>query len=88
MSFLITRCKALSTSEILECVKNDEFAKKDFKTVIPYDCLPKYPSYPSSYVVNTDRRGEQGEHWLALYYDKNGKCTFYDSFGRAPEIFG
>ena len=63
-------------------MSKDEYAKKDFKNVLPYDCLPPRPQYPSSYVIYTDPAGEKGEHWLALYYDKNGECTFFDSFGK------
>jgi hypothetical protein len=43
---------------------------------------------PSSYVVNTDRLGKQGQHWRALFFDNNGKCTFFDSFGHSPAFFG
>jgi len=88
MSFSITPCKSLSTSDIYKLLSKDEYAKKDFKNVLPYDCLPPRPQYPSSYVINTDPAGEKGEHWLALYYDKNGECTFFDSFGKSPEYFG
>ena len=81
MSFSITPCKSLSTSDIYKLLSKDEYAKKDFKSVLPYDCLPPRPQYPSSYGIYTDSAGEKGEHWLALYYDKNGECTFFDSFG-------
>lgn len=37
---------------------------------------------------NTDPLGKEGQHWLAFYYDINGKCTFFDSFGHSPAFFG
>ena len=88
MSFTITQSKSLNTNEIYKILFKDEFAKKDFKKVVPFDCLPNHPDYPSSFVVNTDPRGQKGEHWLALYYDEKGVCTFFDSFGNNPNYFG
>jgi hypothetical protein len=41
----------------------------------------------SAYVVNTDPLGNQGQHWLAFFYDNNRKCTFFDSFGHSPAFF-
>jgi hypothetical protein len=88
MSFLITQFKSLSTQEIFKELKKDVYCKEIFKAVLPYDCLPKAPSYPSAYVVNTDPLGKEGQHWLAFYYDISGKCTFFDSFGHSPAFFG
>ena len=88
MSFSITQSKSLSTDEIYKILKNDEFANENFKKVVPFDCLPSRPDYPSSFVVNTDPKGQKGEHWLAIYYDKSGECTFFDSFGNGPNFFG
>jgi hypothetical protein len=73
MSFLNTQFKSLSTLEIFKELKKDVNCKEIFKAVLPYHCLPKAPSYPSAYVVNTDSLGKQGQHWLAFYYDNNGK---------------
>ena len=46
------------------------------------------PDYPSSFIVNTDPSGEPGTHWLSFYYDINGNCTFFDSFGQHPKSYG
>ena len=45
MSFLIKPCKSLSTSDIYKLLSKDEYAKKDFKNVLPYDCLSPRPQY-------------------------------------------
>ena len=88
MSFSITQSKSLYTDEIYKILRKDEYANSDFKKVVPFDCLPNRPDYPSSFVVNTDPKNKKGEHWLALYYDKGGMCTFFDSFGNSPTFFG
>ncbi|ARF09796.1 Ulp1 protease [Indivirus ILV1] len=38
-------------------------------------------------VINLDRRGEPGSHWVALYSDFNsGECYYFDSYGLEPDI--
>ncbi len=37
-------------------------------------------------VINLDRRGEPGSHWVALYADfKSGECYYFDSYGIEPD---
>lgn len=38
-------------------------------------------------ILNNQNRGQDGEHWLAIYYDKNKKCYFFDSFGLNPVFY-
>lgn len=38
-------------------------------------------------VINLDRRGEPGSHWVALYADfKSGECYYFDSYGIEPDM--
>ena len=77
----------LNTIEIHNALKNDEFSNRVFKMVLARDRLPRIIRYPSAYVVNTDNHDKGGEHWIALFYDSNGYCTFFDSFGRSPTFY-
>jgi hypothetical protein len=36
--------------------------------------------YPSAYVVNSDRSDGPGEHWIAVYFCKDGCAEFFDSY--------
>jgi hypothetical protein len=38
----------------------------------------------SSLIINTDKLGGQGEHWIAVY-QSNSKFYIYDSFGRTSK---
>lgn len=38
-------------------------------------------------VVNTDDHTQPGSHWIAMYIDKSGKGTFFDSYGMPPTIY-
>jgi hypothetical protein len=50
------------------------------------DLLPTKPikELPCSLIINTDKSDKPGEHWIALYLDKNNCCEYFDSFGLPP----
>ena len=79
----------MNTLEITQCLKKDPYAKAIFKQVVPRDKLPNVPrlGYPSAFVINTQPSNMRGEHWLAVYYDKQGFCTFFDSYGMRPSFY-
>jgi hypothetical protein len=71
----------LSTRDILQGLINDQYAKRYFLGVFPRDKLRSLVTkYPSSLIVSTDKQGERGENWLAIYVDKHKNCEFFDSF--------
>lgn len=72
---------------IEEILLKDEETKKIFMGVFARDELPLQPNYPGCLVFNTDPRNKKGQHWLCLFYDKNGSCDFFDSYGMPPENF-
>ncbi len=58
-----------------------------FLGVLPCDYLPKTPlkDLPAMVIFNTDPSTEPGQHWLAVYVNKDGVSSFFDSFGRGPK---
>ena len=52
-----------------------------FYGVFPADDLPKPASKitKSAYFVNTDPKGEPGQHWLAIWTENN-VCEVFDSY--------
>jgi Adenovirus endoprotease len=46
--------------------------------------LYRCPDAPSGYIINLSKSSEQGSHWVALYFDPNGKATYFDSYGFKP----
>jgi hypothetical protein len=79
--------KPLNTLEIYNTIKRDEYAMFDFKGVFAKDQLTFKVTYPSSFVINTHKQKQSGEHWLAVYYNEDGLCTFFDSFGLHPSFY-
>jgi hypothetical protein len=53
-------------------LKKDKFTKDIFGGALACDELPVRPPFPSCYIINTDPRNKPGQHWLALYVNKNG----------------
>jgi hypothetical protein len=69
-------------------LKADFFSRQSFLGVLPRDKLPKHVRYPSSIVINTHTSKQKGEHWLAVFYEKDGSSVFFDSFGHDPYFYG
>ena len=53
-----------------------------FLGVFAADEIPRNIRKPAIFVTNTDARGLPGEHWIAIYFDDDGKGEFFDSFGQ------
>lgn len=41
---------------------------------------------PAFIIVNTDEKGGNGKHWIAMFLNKE-RCEFFDSFGRSPTFY-
>ncbi len=70
----------MNTLEINKYLK--DFSQ--FKGTYPKDLLPKIYGLPIGIVINTDSSDEPGEHWVAVYIDRNGIGEYFDSFGLPP----
>ena len=78
----------MDTRQIYTVLRNDEKTRPYARGVFAADQLPtNVVEYPSAYVVNTDPSYKLGEHWLAIFFDRNGRGEFFDSYGRAPGTY-
>ena len=77
----------MSSLQIEDLLKKDSQAKKIFKKVCALDEI-EVPSYPSAYVINSDTSDKKGEHWVAVYFDKNRRGEYFDSYGLPPAVLG
>lgn len=75
----------MNTSEILAILKSDQAVKQIFLGVFPIDLLPKIAKLPAALVVNLDPSNKPGSHWVSLYFDRDGTCEYFDSYGRKPK---
>jgi hypothetical protein len=53
-----------------------------FRGVYASDTIPspKEP-FPYAIIVNTDKAGQPGEHWQAIWIESLSRVEFFDSFG-------
>ncbi len=62
--------KKMLESKIELIIKKDIITKRYFLGAIAFDELPIIESYPTSFIINTKPRSNEGEHWLALYFNE------------------
>ena len=75
------------SSQLTECLLKDKYTKEKFIGVLARDELPEHLKFPCCFILNTKPRNHRGEHWLAFYYDTEGKCDFFDSYGQSPSRY-
>ena len=75
--------KPLNNFELEDAAKRLKIPS--FRGVFILDTLPKKPNKKECGIVNFDKSGGPGMHWVALY--QNGKTKIYfDSYGVRPPL--
>ena len=77
----------MNTRQITQLMKNNARTKRSFVGVFPADYVPTHPrrSKPCSYIANTDRGDQPGQHWVCMFFPINGLPEFFDSYGFPPQ---
>ena len=68
--------KGLTTVKINNYLRNTE----NFYGCYPIDEIPTFTSFPAFCIVNNQRSGKPGGHWLAILITKRN-FFYFDSFG-------
>ena len=77
----------MDTLEIESLLCRDPLVHPLFGGVFPSDRLPYHISYGKRlYVANTDPAEREGQHWIAFFFQSNGECIYFDSYGLPPQI--
>lgn len=67
-------------------LRNDAFAKHIFDGFWFPDRHSNIKKNPALIIANTDKSTGPGEHWCAIYIDKeNNICEYFDPLGQPPE---
>ena len=77
----------MNTLELEHAINSNKITRKNFLGVLSRDQLPSFIIFPSHFILNTQNSNQRGEHWLTLFYDVKGHCSFFDSFGNSPQYF-
>ena len=79
---------ALSNVQLDYLARDDPVLKPYYRGAFPCDALPKYPRGPqSAYIVNTDKKGRPGKHWMALW-TRDQVFEVMDSYGLPLTLYG
>ena len=72
--------------DLARVLVNDRYSRRTFRGIFPRDTLPYLVNTrrPSAYVINTDRAGGPGEHWVVVWFDGQGRGEYFDSYGLPP----
>ena len=76
----------MNTFQLAQVLMKDPFTKGNFAGVYTCDQLSstEMNKYPKSSVVNTDPMELPGTHWIVIYFNKQMKGEFFDSYGKHP----
>ena len=75
----------MNSEQIENALKENASTAPHFQGVYTRDTLPRKPRQ-GSYVVNFDKTGESGSHWVCMRIGKSLN-TYFDSYGRKPPPF-
>ena len=79
---------ALSNEQLDYLARDDPLLKAYFRGVFPCDGLPSKPrGQQSAYIINTDKKGQPGKHWIALW-TRDNLCEVMDSYALPIEVYG
>ena len=78
----------MNTIQINEIFSEHSYTRRIYKGTRAFNELPKRITRPSAFIINTETKDKQGEHWLAIFYNSNGSVDFFDSFGLGPTFYG
>jgi hypothetical protein len=74
----------MNTIQLIDFCLSDPYINNYFGGVLPADQLPLIVSEnPKLYIVNTDKAGEVGEHWICIFTSKVPE--YFDSLCKEPE---
>ena len=76
----------MDTKQLHHKMQSDFHMKNDCWGVFARDELPK-DLLPGGYIVNTDNKDKPGQHWIALWVEKE-YLDIMDSLGNSPEYYG
>ena len=69
-------------------MRGNRCTRAHFMGVFPADdLLSLQPEFPSSIIVNTERRNHPGKHWVAIYFTPQHTCEFFYSYEHSPQFY-
>lgn len=70
--------------EIRRITMTHPLLKSSFEDVLSIDEVRQPSKTPASFIYNTDPADKPGEHWVAVYYTRQGQFWYFDSLAQPP----
>lgn len=75
----------MNTYQLEYVARHTRCLRKCFQGVYASDMIPKRVEvYPAAFIFNSQPSSKPGEHWVAIYFDRNLIAEYFDSFGFKP----
>ena len=76
----------MNSLEISSILHKNKYSKQCFKGVFSSNNIRTTfdNDYPYGLVVNTDKAGEPGTHWVAIFVQNANTAEYFDSYGENP----
>lgn len=76
----------------LQAILNDFYRSKRQRPDIEITAVNKLPfkirdKFPQTFIVNTDPFPNPGKHWICVIFYNSSKSEYFDSLGKAPNIY-
>ena len=77
----------MNTIQLNKILFNFPTTKDNYAGTFAIDQLPKKIKYPSSMIINNQKSTQTGAHWIGIYFDRNYKAIFFDSFAQTAKSY-
>lgn len=78
----------MNTLQLENIFENLIIKRTFYYGIFPIDMLPIIDRLPTCLIINNQTSQQEGEHWIAIYFDKHRNCSFFDSFAKSPYYYG
>ena len=77
----------MNTIQLNKILFNFPTTKENYVGTFAIDKIPKMVTYPSSMIINNEPSAQVGSHWIAIFFFKNKKAIFFDSYGQSAKTY-
>ena len=74
----------MDNEKIEKILWSTEIGRKYFLGCFCSSKMPNIVRYPAAMIVNEDRCGNKGTHWVAMYIKNQNSIIYFDSYGNEP----
>ena len=72
----------MNTRQISSCIRADPCMRQHCLGCFAKDQLPTSNKLPFGLVANTEGSTKDGEHWIAIWVDADGRGEYFDSYAQ------